>query len=44
MGGKTYWFRTAVKLVSPNELTYRSEYSEDGKAWKLQSEGKMVMK
>jgi hypothetical protein len=44
MGGKTYWFRTVVKLISPNEINYRSEYSEDNKAWKLQAEGKMTKK
>jgi hypothetical protein len=44
VGGKTLWFRTVVKLPSPTELTYRSEFSEDGKAWKLQSEGKMLKK
>ncbi len=44
MGGKTYWFRTFVKLASPSEMTYKSEYSEDGKTWKLQSEGKMTKK
>jgi opacity protein-like surface antigen len=43
-GGKTYWFRTAVKLVSPTELTYKSEYSDDGKTWKVQAEGKMAKK
>jgi hypothetical protein len=44
MGGKTYWFRTVVKFVSPTEITYRAEYSEDNKAWKLQAEGKMTKK
>ncbi len=44
MEGKTYHFRTAVKLVSPNEMTYKSDYSEDGKNWKLQSEGRMAKK
>jgi hypothetical protein len=44
MGGKTYWFRTIVKLASPTELTYKSEYSEDGKTWKPEAEGKMIRK
>jgi hypothetical protein len=44
IGGKAYWFRTAVKLASPKELSYKSEYSEDGKSWKLQGEGKMTRK
>jgi hypothetical protein len=44
VGGKAYWFRTVVKLPSPKELTYKSEYSEDGKDWKLQGEGKMTKK
>jgi hypothetical protein len=43
-GAKTYWFRTAVKLASPAELAYKSEYSDDGKTWKAQSEGKMAKK
>ncbi len=44
MGGKTYWFRTLVKLVSPKELTYKSEFSEDAKTWKPMAEGKMTRK
>lgn len=44
MGGKTYWFRTVAKFVSPAELTFRAEYSEDGKAWKPQGEGKLTRK
>ncbi len=44
MGGKTYWFRSAVKLVSPTEITYNGEYSEDGKTWKLQGQGKLTKK
>lgn len=44
ISGKTYHFRTVVKFVSPNEQTYKSEYSEDGKNWKLMSEGKMTRK
>ena len=44
MGGKTYWFRSVVKIVSPTEMTFKSEYSEDGKTWKLSSEGKMIKK
>lgn len=43
-GGKTYHFRAVVKFNSPTELTYKSEYSEDGKIWKLQAEGKMTRK
>ncbi len=44
IGGKTYHFRTAVKFATANELTYKSEYSEDGKTWKLQGEGKLTKK
>ena len=44
MGGKTYWFRTVVKFASPSEITYKSDYSEDGKTWKPQAEGKMTKK
>ncbi len=44
MGGKTYWFRTALKVVSPSEMTFKSDYSEDGKTWKPQAEGKMTKK
>jgi hypothetical protein len=44
VSGKTYWFRTIVKLTSPTELTYKSEYSEDNKTWKPEAEGKMVKK
>jgi hypothetical protein len=44
MGGKPIWFRTAVRLTSPKELTWRSEYSEDGKTWKLAGAGKMAKK
>jgi hypothetical protein len=44
MAGKPLWFRTAVKLASPTEMTWKSEYSEDGKTWKLQGEGKMTRK
>lgn len=44
MGGKTYWFRTVVRLTSPSEMTFKSDYSEDGKTWKPQAEGKMTKK
>ncbi|MBZ5500505.1 MAG: DUF1579 domain-containing protein [Acidobacteriia bacterium] len=44
MGGKTIWFRTVVRLTSSAELSYKSEYSEDGKSWKPQAEGKMAKK
>jgi hypothetical protein len=44
MGGKTFWFRTVVKLGSPTEITYKGEYSEDGKTWKPQAEGKLTKK
>ncbi len=44
MGGKTFWFRTVVKVVSPTEITFKAEYSEDGKTWKPQAEGKMTKK
>ena len=44
IGGRAYWFRTVVKLPSPTELTYKSEYSEDGKTWKPNAEGKMTKK
>ncbi len=44
MGGKPFWFRTVVRLTSPSELDFKSEYSEDGKTWKQQSEGKMTKK
>ena len=44
MAGKTYHFRTVVKLEPPNELAYKSEYSEDGKSWKLAGEGKLTKK
>ena len=40
--GKTYQFRVAFKFASPNEYTFKSEYSEDGKNWKLYSEGKSI--
>jgi hypothetical protein len=44
MGGKTFWFRTAAKLATPSELTFKADYSEDGKTWKPQAEGKMTKK
>jgi hypothetical protein len=44
MGGKTFWFRTSLKVVSLKEMTFKSEYSEDGKVWKLQAQGKMLKK
>ena len=40
IGGKTYQFRLLVKYPSPNEYTYKLEFSEDGKSWKLYGEGK----
>jgi hypothetical protein len=42
MGGKTFWFRSVVRLLTSTELTYRSLYSEDGKTWTLMVDGKMV--
>ncbi len=44
MGGKTFWFRTVVTLASPSEMTFKSDYSEDGKNWKPAAEGKMTRK
>jgi hypothetical protein len=44
VGGKPIWFRTAVRLISPKELTWKSDYSEDGKSWKLMGEGKLAKK
>jgi hypothetical protein len=42
--GKTYQFRVAFKFASPKEYTFKSEYSEEGKTWKLLGEGKSVKK
>ncbi len=44
MAGKPVWYRTAIKFASPKELSWKSEYSEDGKTWKPQGEGKLVKK
>jgi hypothetical protein len=44
VGGKPIWFRTAVRLITPKELTWKSDYSEDGKTWKMMGEGKMTKK
>ena len=44
IGGKRVWFRTVVSLPSPKDLTWKSEFSEDGKTWKLAGEGKMTKK
>ena len=38
-GGKTVHFRTVNEFVSPSKVTFRAEYSEDGKTWTLMSEG-----
>jgi hypothetical protein len=42
--GKTYQRRFVGKFASPKEWNYKWEYSEDGKNWKLSSEGKMTKK
>lgn len=42
--GKTYQFRVAINFTSSREYTVKTEYSEDGKNWKLESEGKGVKK
>lgn len=39
---KVFWNRTVLKVMSPKELTWKSEISEDGKTWKLMSEGKVL--
>ncbi len=44
IGGKNIWFRTVVRFTSPSELSLKSGYAEDGRTWKLQSEGKMAKK
>ncbi len=44
MTGRPLWYRTAVKISSPTEFSWKSEYSEDGKTWKLLGEGAMAKK
>lgn len=44
MQGKSFWYRTVLRIVSPNELTYSSEYSEDGRTWNVHAMGRMVKK
>ncbi len=41
VGGKDIRFRTAV-TISPTEIAYKGSYSEDGKTWKPQGEGKLT--
>jgi lipocalin len=36
--------RLVVNFASPTEYTYKVEYSEDGKSWKLAGEGKLTKK
>jgi hypothetical protein len=43
-GGKTYQRRYVGKFAPTNEFNYKWEYSEDGKNWKVSSEGKMTKK
>ncbi len=42
VGGKNVRFHTVVHLSSLTEMTYKSEFSEDGKIWKAMSEGKLT--
>jgi hypothetical protein len=44
VGGKTYQFRTVFKFASPDQNSSKSEYSEDGKNWKVSAEGKGTKK
>ncbi len=44
MAGKPLWYRTGVNFTSPTGISWKSEYSEDGKSWKLLGEGKMLKK
>jgi hypothetical protein len=41
-GGKHVQFRTVNRFVSPKEVTWRSEYSEDGSHWILMGEGRDI--
>ncbi len=44
MTGKPFWYRTNMRFASPTQLSWKSEYSEDGKAWKPLGEGKLAKK